>query len=71
MYENLDTGQQEKVVSYDLGFPLGFRTDKTTYRVNNQIELEFWYRNITNSTDIEIHSLLIRETDCSTKFYLN
>lgn len=37
LYENLETQDMEEVVSYDLGFPIGTRNEKTTYIVNNQI----------------------------------
>lgn len=51
----------DKLVSYDLGFPLGWRhdVDKTSVRVNNQIKLVFHFRR--NQSSIEVLNLIVED----------
>lgn len=55
-------------MSYDLGFPVGWRHDRTSYLVNNQIELVFNYRQ--QGENIEVLNLVVTEANCTKPFIL-
>lgn len=72
LYENKRKGKDGKdEVYYDLGFPVGWKTAAGEYVVNNQINLEFWFRRDKDpAKGIEIVNLVVRQATCSPKFYL-
>lgn len=55
-------------MSYDLGFPLGWLRDRTTYIVNNQIELQFNYRR--REGKVEVLDIVVSEASCTSQPYL-
>jgi len=67
LYRNTNPSN-DKLVSYDLGFPVGWRSDRTTYIVNNQIELVFTFK--LHEHNIEVLNLIVMQANCTKPFVL-
>lgn len=49
-----------------MGFPVGWQYERTTYLVNNQIELIFHFR--MNEGNVEVLNVVVTEANCTKPF---